>query len=65
MTLLKEWMGLMIDEMGLYGFFNKYYEGTNTEDDSRKIDEEESKFLVRIMDKNSQGYVTYEEYFQF
>lgn len=51
--------------MGLYGFFNKYYEGTNTEDDSRKIDEEESKFLVRIMDKNSQGYVTYEEYFQF
>lgn len=48
--------------MGLYGFFKKYYEGTNTEDEiSRKIDEEESKFLVRIMDKNSQGYVTYEE----
>jgi hypothetical protein len=59
-----------IDEMGMYGFFRTYYEGASGEEEvssilSRPINEDESKFLVRLMDKHSQGAVAYEEFLDF
>lgn len=57
---------MLIDEQGMHGFFRSYYEGASGEEETssilrRPITEDESKFLVRLMDKQSQGYVTYEE----
>jgi len=56
----------VIDEASMYGFFQSYYEGASGKEEissilTRPISEDESKFLVRLMDRNSQGYVTYEE----
>jgi hypothetical protein len=56
----------VIDEASMYGFFQSYYEGASGKEEissilARPISEDESKFLVRLMDRNSQGYVTYEE----
>ena len=55
-----------IDELGMYGFFRSYYENASGEEEinsilTKPITEDESKFLVRLMDKKCQGYVTYEE----
>ena len=52
--------------MGMYGFFRSYYENASGEEEinsilTKPITEDESKFLVRLMDKKCQGYVTYEE----
>jgi hypothetical protein len=56
----------VINEKSMFGFFKSYYEGASGEEEissilRRPIDETEAKFLVRLMDKNQQGYVTYEE----
>lgn len=56
----------VIDEMGMYGFFRSYYDNASGEEEtssilSKPINEEESKFLLRLMDKQSQGFITYEE----
>lgn len=60
----------VIDEMGMYGFFRSYYEGASGEEElssilSRPITEDESKFLVRLMDRQCQGAVSYEEFLDF
>jgi Ca2+-binding EF-hand superfamily protein len=50
----------------MHGFFQSYYQGASGKEEissilKKEIDEQEAKFLVRLMDRNSQGYVTYEE----
>ena len=56
----------VIDDLGLYGFFQSYYDNASGEEEvssilTKPITEEESKFLIRLMDKKSQGFITYEE----
>lgn len=52
--------------MGLYGFFRSYYENASGEEEltsilTKPVTEEECKFLIRLMDKKSQGFINYEE----
>jgi hypothetical protein len=61
---------IIIDEQGMYGFFRSYYAGASGEEETssilrRPINEDESKFLVRLMDRQTQGFVTYEEFLDF
>jgi hypothetical protein len=56
----------VINDSSMHGFFTSYYQGASGEEEissilNKPITEDESRFLVRLMDKNSQGYVTYEE----
>ena len=56
----------VINDSSMHGFFTSYYEGASGEEEisrflTKPITEDESRFIVRLMDKNSQGYVTYEE----
>jgi hypothetical protein len=56
----------VIDELGLYGFFRSYYENASGEEEltsilTKPVTEEECKFLIRLMDKKSQGFINYEE----
>ena len=48
----------VINDSSMHGFFNAYYEGASGEEElssilSKPITEDESRFLVRLMDKNS------------
>jgi hypothetical protein len=56
----------VINDSSMHGFFTAYYQDASGQEEissilSKPITEDESRFLVRLMDKNSQGYVTYEE----
>lgn len=48
----------VINDSSMHGFFKAYYEGASGEEEissilSKPITEDESRFLVRLMDKNS------------
>jgi hypothetical protein len=50
----------------VHGFFRSYYEGASGQEElnsilTKAITEEEAKFLLRLIDRRSQGYLTYEE----
>ena len=49
---------IVIDEQGMHGFFRSYYSNASGEEETssilkKPITEEESKFLVRLMDRSN------------